>query len=189
MGLSNVKIMVPFCRTIEEGQKVLKIMASEHSMDICVKFDFQELRNAIDQAKREALNRYDLKDAGIEIELNDDNVKVTAQSDYQVEAVYGIIVKKMISRNLSAKILDRQKIEEIGGMRVRQEMQLIKALDQDNAKKISKMIRDEFPKAKPMIQGDTVRVVSKSIDDLQTVMKMLKEDESITIPLQFANYK
>lgn len=164
-------------------------MASEHSMDIGINFDLQEMRNAIDQAKKETVNRYDLKDSNIVIELNDDNIKLNAQSDMQIESVYGIIVKKMVGRNLSPKILDRQKIEEAGGMRVRQEMKLIKALDQENAKKISKIIRDNFPKAKPIIQGETVRVVSKSIDELQAIMQKLKEDESIKVPLNFTNYR
>ncbi len=164
-------------------------MASEHSMDIGVEFDFQEMKNAIDQANREAMNRYDLKDSNIEIELFDESVKVTAGSDMQIEAVYGIIVKKMIARGLSPKILNRQKIEEIGGMRVRQEMKMIKALDQDAAKLISKKIRDGFSKVKPVIQGDKVRVSSKSIDDLQAVKQLLEGDEKMEIPLHFGNYK
>lgn len=164
-------------------------MASEHSMDIGINFDLQEMRNAIDQAKKETVNRYDLKDSNIVIELNDDNIKLNAPSDMQIESVYGIIVKKMVGRNLSPKILDRQKIEEAGGMRVRQELKLIKALDQENAKKISKIIRDNFPKSKPVIQGEAVRVVSKSIDELQAIMTKLKEDESIKVPLNFTNYR
>ena len=164
-------------------------MAKDHTMDIKVDFDFQELKNAVDQAQRETSNRYDLKSANIEIELSEECIKVTAESDNQIEAVYGILITKMTRRGLSQKILDRQKVEEIGGMRVRQDMNLVKALDQENAKKISKIIREEFPKAKPLIQGDTVRVSSKSIDDLQNVMKMLKADEAINLPLVFANFK
>ncbi len=164
-------------------------MASEHSMDIVVKFDFQELRNAVDQAKREATNRFDLKDANIEIELSDDLLKITAPSNIQIESAYDILGKKMLSRGLSSKILKRGEIKEIGGMRARLEIELIKSLDQENAKKISKMVRDNFPKAKPSIQGDTVRVSSKSIDDLQNVMAKLKADSTINVPLQFVNYR
>lgn len=164
-------------------------MSSEHSMDVVVNFDFQELRNAVDQTKKEAINRYDLKDAKIEIELNDDDVKVIANSEYQLEAVFGILVKKTVGRNLSPKILDRQKAEEAGGMRYKQQIKLIKALDQETAKEISKKIRDKFPKVKPSIQGDTVRVTSKSIDELQEVMQMLKMDATIKVPLSFTNYR
>ena len=164
-------------------------MAKEHSMDITVKFDFQELKNAVEMTKKEALNRYDLKDAGIEIELSEETVKVTAQSEMQIEAVYGILIKKMVGRSLSPKILDRQNIAEIGGMRMRQEMKLIKALDQENAKKLSKIVRDFFPKAKPLIQGETLRVTSAEIDELQAIMAKLKEDESVKVPLEFGNYR
>lgn len=158
-------------------------------MDIGVDFDFQELRNAVDQARRECVTRYDLKDSKIEIELSEDMIKVNTASHNQIEAVYGILLQKMIARKLSPKILDREEIKEVGGMRVVQEMNLVTALDQENAKKISKMIRDNFPKAKPVIQGESVRVSSKSIDDLQAAMRMLNEDKSIEVPLNYTNFK
>lgn len=164
-------------------------MASESSMDIVVKFEFQELKNAIEMAKKDATNRYDLKDSKIEIELNENDIKVTTETENQIESVYGIILQKMISRSLSPKILDRQKIQEIGGMRVKQEMKLHKVLDQENAKKITKIIRDEFPKVKAAVQGDTVRVSSKSRDDLQAVISRLRGDESFNVPLDFTNYR
>ena len=164
-------------------------MASQHSMDVVVQFDYQELRNAVEQAKKEALNRFDLKDAGIEIELTDDDIKLVASSDMHLESVYGLIVKKMAGRGLSYRILDRQKIEEAGGMKVRQHIKLVKALDQENAKELSKKIRDAYPKAKPIIQGETLRVVSNSIDELQEIMGMLGKDETIKVPLQFENYR
>lgn len=164
-------------------------MAKDHTMDISVQFDFQELKNAVEMTKKESANRYDLKDAGIEIELTQDFIKVTAQGDLHIEQVYGVLISKMVARGVSAKILDRGPIVEIGGMRVRQEMKLIHALDQENAKKISKMIRDAYPKTKPNIQGETVRVTAAKIDDLQSIMAMLKADESITIPLEFGNFR
>ncbi len=164
-------------------------MASEHSMDISVNFDFQELKNAVDQAKREATNRFDLKDAGIELNLTEESLKITAKADIQIESVFTILSKKLIGRNLSSKILDRKNIEEIGGMKVRQEMTLVKVLDKENAKLISKKIKENFDKVKPNIQGETIRVSSKSINDLQAVQQMLNNDESIEVPLSFANYK
>ena len=164
-------------------------MASEHSMDISVNFDFQELKNAVDQAKREATNRFDLKDAGIDLNLTEESLKITAKADIQIESVFTILSKKLIGRNLSSKILDRKDIEEIGGMRVRQEMTLVKVLDKENAKLISKKIKENFDKVKPNIQGETIRVSSKSINDLQAVQQMLNNDESIEVPLSFANYK
>ncbi|MBI4975773.1 YajQ family cyclic di-GMP-binding protein [Candidatus Peregrinibacteria bacterium] len=164
-------------------------MSSEHSMDIVVKFDFQEMRNAIDQAKKEILNRYDLKDSKIEIELAEDAIKINSETENQMDAIYTVILKKMIGRNLSPKILEKGKIEPAGGMRFRQEIKLIKVLDQENAKKITKIIRDRLPKIKTSIQGETVRTTSKSIDELQEVIKLLEADESLKVPLSFTNYR
>lgn len=158
-------------------------------MDVSVQFDFQELKNAVEMTKKEALNRYDLKDAGIEIELSEDLVKLTTQGEMHIESVFGILTKKMISRGISPKILDRQEVKEIGGMRVRQEMKLVKALDQETAKTLSKKIREAYPKAKPLIQGETLRVVAAKIDDLQAIMQAFKEDETILVPLEFGNFK
>lgn len=164
-------------------------MASEHSMDIVVVFDMQEMRNAVDQCKREATNRYDLKNSNIEIELTDTEFKVNAESEFQIEAVHDILSRKMTARNLSPRILDRQKIEEAGGMRMRQAMKLTKVLDQEAAKLVSRLIKENFPKAKGSVQGDAVRVTSKSIDDLQAVMAFLRGRPEIKIPLQFTNYR
>lgn len=158
-------------------------------MDVSVQFNSQELKNAVEMTKKEAMNRYDLKDAGVEIELSEDYIKFTTQSEMHIESVYGILTKKMISRGLSPKILDRQKIQEIGGMRVRQEIKLIKALDQETSKDLAKKIRELFPKAKPLIQGEVLRVTSASIDDLQAIMQALKADEKILVPLEFGNYR
>jgi len=164
-------------------------MASDHSMDIVAKFDMQEMRNAVDQAKKEILNRYDLKDSNIEIDLADDSIKINATSEFQLDTVYEIIMKRMAGRGLSPKILDRQKFEPAGGMRVRQEVKLVKSIDQESAKAISKLIRDAFPKAKASIQGDEVRVSSKSIDELQETMKLLQSKEEIKVPLFFTNFR
>ena len=164
-------------------------MAKAHSMDISVAFDFQEMKNAVEQAKKEAGNRYDLKDANVEIELSDDEVKITTNSEMHVDAVFNILVAKMVSRKLSEKVLDKSPMKEIGGMRVRQDIKLVKALDSESAKKISKMIRDSYPKSKPQIQGDSVRVTGKSIDELQEIIAFLRSDEKLGLPLEFGNYK
>lgn len=165
-------------------------MASMHSMDIVVQFDLQEMKNSIDQAMREATNRYDLKDSNVKIELKEDNaVWLEAANDMHLQALYDILLKKMVGRGLSHKILDRKEILDATGMRRKQEMKLVKVLDQENAKIVSKIIRDKFPKAKPVIQGDTVRVTSGSIDDLQGAISVLRADASIKVPLEFTNYR
>lgn len=165
-------------------------MGSQHSMDIVVRFDLQELKNALDQAIREATNRYDLKDSNVKIELKEDNLIVLeAASDMQIEALNGILIKKIVGRGLSHKILQAGDIVDAAGMRKKREIKLTKVLDQENAKIISGIIRNGFPKAKPSIQGDTVRVSSSSIDDLQAAMSVLRADENIKVPLAFENYR
>lgn len=164
-------------------------MAKDSSMDIISQFDLQEVRNAFDQTKKEVVIRYDLKMLGIEVEMTDDKITITAPSEMALNATWEIFLQKVVNRKLSPKILDRQELEKVGGNQVRYVANLIKALDQETAKKISKMIRDNFKKAKSSINGETVRVSSKSRDELQAIMTMLKADKSIERPLEFTNYR
>jgi len=164
-------------------------MASDASMDIVSQFDLQEVRNAFEQAKKEIVVRFDLKDLGIELELFDDKIKITAPSEMSLNTAWDILLQKIINRKLSPKILEKKEMEKIGGNQVRFEVKLIKTLDQEMAKQISKLIRDNCPKAKPSIQGDTVRVSSKSRDELQAVIAMLRVQKDIALPLEFTNYR
>lgn len=164
-------------------------MASDASMDIVSQFDLQEVRNAFEQAKKEIVVRFDLKDLGIELELFDDKIKITAPSEMSLNTAWDILLQKIINRKLSPKILEKKEMEKIGGNQVRFEIKLIKTLDQEMAKQISKLIRDNCPKAKPSIQGDTVRVSSKSRDELQAVIAMLRVQKDIALPLEFTNYR
>ena len=163
-------------------------MASTSSFDIVSKFDQQELRNALDQANREIRTRYDLKDTNTEIEESDDQFTITTQSEYSLAAVKDIIESKLIGRKLSLKILDYQPEEEASGARMRQVVKLKEGLNDEVAKKISKEIRENFKKAKPQIQGDTVRVQAKSRDELQGVIELLKSGDW-PVALQFVNYR
>jgi cyclic-di-GMP-binding protein len=164
-------------------------MASSASMDIISQFDLQEVRNACDQTNRELTTRYDLKSLNIELELTDEQITIVAPSDMSLDSAWDILLQKIINRKLSPKILDRQEMEKIGGSQVKSTIKLIKTLDQETAKKISKLIRDNFSKAKPSIQGETVRVTSKSRDELQNIITMLKKEPSIEVPLRFTNYR
>jgi len=158
-------------------------------MDIVSQFDLQEVRNAFEQTKKEVIIRYDLKALAILVEMTDEKVTITAPSEMALQATWDIFLQKLINRNLSPKILDCQPLEKRGGNQVQYEIKLIKTLDQETAKKITKMIRDQFPKAKSNIQGETVRVSSKSRDELQAIMTMLKAEKSIERPLEFTNYR
>jgi len=163
-------------------------MATTFSFDVVSDFDRQELVNALDQAKREIIARYDLKDTNTEISLEEESITVKTDSEFSLTAVNDIVAAKAAKRNLSLKIFDYGKIESIGGSRVSQVIKLKKGLDQEIAKKISKSIREHLSKVQPSIQGDAIRVVAKSKDDLQAVIQFLKT-EDLPVALQFTNYR
>ncbi len=163
-------------------------MASAASFDVVSKFDFQEMKNAVDQAQREIQQRYDLKDTKTEIELTEKEIKINTESEYSLAAVRDALESKMIKRGLSLKILDYEEEEQASGGRVRQTVKLKQGLTDELAKQISKRIRDEFKKVTPQIQGDLIRVQAKSKDDLQDVIAALKGDD-YPAALQFINYR
>ncbi|MDJ0697743.1 YajQ family cyclic di-GMP-binding protein [Mastigocoleus sp. MO_188.B34] len=163
-------------------------MASTYSFDIVSDFDRQEMVNAVDQTVREIKSRYDLKDTKTTVELGEQTITINSDSEFTLDSVSKILREKAAKRNLSQKIFEFGKIESASGSRVRQEITLKKGISQEIAKKISKLIRDEMKKVQPSIQGDAVRVSSKSKDDLQTVMQRLKQ-EDYPVALQFINYR
>jgi cyclic-di-GMP-binding protein len=163
-------------------------MAAESSFDVVSQFDRQELVNAIDQSVREIKTRYDLKDTGSEVRLEKDSIELASASDFTLNAVRDLLLQKVVRRNLSPKILDFGKIEPAAKGTVRQTVKLRQGIDQDLARQISKLIRDRAPKVRPAIQGDAVRVSGKNKDDLQAVIKLLK-DQDYPVALQFINYR
>jgi cyclic-di-GMP-binding protein len=163
-------------------------MASTFSFDIVSDFDRQELVNALDQTNREISSRYDLKDTKTTVELAEDKITINTASEMTLDAVHDMLQSKAIKRNLSLKIFDYGTIESASGNRVRQEVTLKKGISQEYAKQISKLIRDEFKKVQPSIQGDVVRVTAKDKDELQAVMQRLKQ-EDFPVALQFTNYR
>jgi uncharacterized protein YajQ (UPF0234 family) len=163
-------------------------MAGDVSFDVVSEFDEQELRNALDQVRREVQQRYDFKGVTVELTQGKDEVTLLTDDEYRAAAVKDLVESKAVRRGLSLKIFDWGKVEQAGGNKVRQRIGLRRGLTDDQAKKLSKLIRDEFPKAKPQIQGDAVRVSGKSKDELQRVITRLRElDEPV--PLQFQNYR
>lgn len=163
-------------------------MAAVSSFDIVSKFDQQELKNALDQARREIQQRYDLKDTGTEIDATDTEITINTDSEYTLQAVRDAVESKLVKRSLSLKILDYGKEEAASGGRVRQVVKLKQGIPEDLAKQITKRIRDEFKKVTPQIQGDAVRVQAKNKDDLQAVIQALKA-EDYPAALQFVNYR
>lgn len=163
-------------------------MAATFSFDIVSDFDRQELVNAVDQTLREIKSRYDLKDTQTTLDLQGDRLIVNTDSEFTLEAVHTVLQTKTAKRNLSLKIFDYGNIESASGNRVRQEIKLQKGINQDVAKQISKLIRNEFKKAQASIQGEAVRVSAKSKDELQQVIQLLKQ-EDWPVALQFTNYR
>ncbi len=167
-----------------------RTMASDSSFDIVADFNMQELRNAVDQVKREILTRYDFKGVTAEVTLNDNDILVVAPDTMKLKAIHDMLLQKVVNRKLSPKILDMSdKPEEASGMTIRHVIKLIKALDQEGCKQITKLLKEKFPKVKATIQGDTVRVSSKSRDELQTVIAALRQEGSFKVPLSFTNYR
>src|ERR687898_3680821 len=163
-------------------------MAGESSFDVVSDFDEQELRNALDQVRREVGQRFDFKGVTVELTQAKDELVLVTDDEHRASAVKDLIESKAIRRNLSLKIFDWGKVEPSGGNKVRQEIKLRRGLTDEIAKRLTKLIRDEFPKVKSQIQGDAVRVSGKSRDELQRVITRLRElDEPV--PLQFQNYR
>ncbi len=163
-------------------------MAGESSFDVVSDFDDQEMRNALDQVRREVQQRYDFKGVTFDLTQAKTELILVTDDEFRAKAIRELIESKAVRRNLSLKIFDWGKLEPAGGNTVRQKIGLRRGLDEDLARKLSKMIRDEFPKNKAQIQGDALRVFGKSRDDLQRVITRLRElDEPV--PLQFTNYR
>lgn len=165
-------------------------MAGENSFDVVSQYDEQELANALDQTRREITTRFDLKDTRTELtyDAKKKTITILTDSEFTLKNVRDVLETKIVRRNLSIKILKPGDIEQAGGSRVRQVIELQSGISQDLAKEITKMIRDNFPKVKGQIQGDAVRVVGKSRDDLQAVIAALKAKD-YPVPLQFVNYR
>ncbi|MGH2428182.1 MAG: YajQ family cyclic di-GMP-binding protein [Candidatus Limnocylindria bacterium] len=163
-------------------------MAAESSFDVVSDFDHQELVNALDQARREIATRYDFKGSKVSIELGKDEITLTADDEYRAGAVKDLIQSKAVRRNLSLKIFDWGKLAPAAGGTVRQQIGLKRGLTSEQAKELSKLIRDQHPKLKPVIQGDAVRVSGKSKDELQGVIAQLKALD-YPVALQFTNYR
>ena len=165
-------------------------MAESFSFDVVSDFERQELVNALDQVKREISQRYDLKGTDSELNLDKENIFITTNSELTLNAVNDIIRQKAIKRNLSLRIFDYGEIQTMSGNKVRQTILLKQGIKQEIAKKISKNIRDQIKKINVSINGETLRVSSKSKNDLQLAIKLIDNlQESLNIPLKANNFR
>lgn len=160
------------------------------SFDIVSDYDKAEMNNVYQQAEKELASRYDFKGtpAGLEWLGDKSGIKVIGANEWQVDAVLDIVRKKLASRDVSSKVLDLSGDINESNLKATKEVPFKKGLSQENAKLIAKTIRDEFKKAKPVIQGDELRVTSGSKDELQQVMARVRQLD-IDVPLQFVNFR
>jgi uncharacterized protein YajQ (UPF0234 family) len=161
---------------------------ADASFDVVSDFDQQELVNALDQVRREIATRYDLKGSKASLELAKAEITLLADDEYHANAIKDLLQSKAVRRGLSLKIFDWGTIEAAGGGMVRQHIGLKRGLTTEQAKELSKMIREQFPKVKPSVQGDAVRVSGKSKDELQSVIAQLRGLD-YPVELQFENYR
>jgi len=165
-------------------------MASDNSFDVVSKIEMPEVVNAISQALKEVLARYDLKDSRSTIELNEKDLKIILASadDYKIKAVNDILQSKMLKRGVPIRNLEYGPVLPAAGSTVRQEVKLKQGLETEKAKLVVKAIKDSKLKVTPSIMGDYVRVASKDRDTLQQVIALLR-GEDFGVELQFTNYR
>ena len=160
------------------------------SFDIVSDYDKAEMNNVFDQTQRELDSRYDFKGTPAALEWLDDKkgLKITGNGEWQIDAILDIVRKKLAARGQSQKVLDTSKELVESNLKATKEVPFVQGLDQEKAKQLTKLIRDAYPKVKTQIQGDAVRVMSGSKDDLQAVMQLVRGAD-LPYPTSFTNYR
>lgn len=158
------------------------------TFDVVSQIDRQEVRNAIDQARREIVNRFDFKGTGTEITLSDAELVVESAAEGRLDAAIDVIKGRLVKRGVSLKILGGGDPKPAAGGRVRSRFDLVEGIPQDAARELGKVIRDSKLKAQVQVQGDQLRVQGKQRDDLQQVIALLKGLD-FRLPLQYVNFR
>lgn len=164
-------------------------MAADNSFDVVSKVELQEVKNAIDQATKEVITRFDLKDSKSTIKLEgEDTIQLASQDEGKLKEVITILSQRLVKRGISLKNLEFEKLEPATNSSVRQKVKLKQGIASENAKKIVATVKDSKLKAQASIQGETVRVVSKDKDVLQQIMTKLRGGD-YGVELQFTNFR
>jgi cyclic-di-GMP-binding protein len=163
-------------------------MAAENSFDIVSTVDLQEVRNAVNQAEKEIVNRYDLKKAAVELRLDGEEMSLEAADEFSLGQALEVLKTKLVKRNVNLKSLRYGKAEPASGGRARQKITLQQGIPQETAKKLVAEVKSQKLKVQAAIQGDTVRISGKNRDDLQSVIAALKAMD-LDVPLTFTNYR
>lgn len=161
----------------------------EYSFDVVSQYEPQELTNALDQARREVATRFDFKGTDPTLERRDQAIVIEASTEDRARAVYQVLVEKAARRSLSAKLFRPGEPRTIGKGRGQIQVSLNAGISDDLARSLQKKARQVSPRIQVRIQGDQLRVTSKEKDALQAVIRALREDDSIPVPLQFVNYR
>jgi len=166
-------------------------MAKDSSFDIVSDYDIAKVTNAVESSRREITNRYDFKGTKASLEFTDGTktgVTITGDNHFHLDSIVDILRKKLAASEVSQKILDTSAEPTESNMQVKWILPFLKGLDQEKAKMITKLIRDTYPKVKPQIQGEEIRVSSAKRDELQGVIQLLSNTE-FDFPLEFTNYR
>ena len=164
-------------------------MAQQNSFDIVSEVDMQEVRNAVDQANREAATRFDFKNTDSEIELGDNELVLRSSTEDRLRALHQVLEEKLVKRAVSLKALEAGKVEEAQKGTARQRVAIRAGISSDHAKKLNKFIKDlRLKGVSSQTQGEQLRVSGKKRDDLQAVIAKCKA-EDFGIPLQFTNFR
>ena len=161
-------------------------MAAESSFDVVSSVDLQEVKNAISQAMKEIVTRFDLKGSNSSIELQGEEILITSGDDSKMKAVRDVLEERLVKRNVPLKALTFGNVEKALGQTARQKVTLQEGIPSEKAREIVKVIKGTKLKVQAAIQGDQVRVSGKSKDDLQSVMQLLKSTD-LGIDMQFTN--
>ena len=165
-------------------------MPKEHSFDITAKIDMQDFKNAINMVDREVANRYDFKGTTYEVSFNEKAKVLTlvASSDNKLDALKDIVIAKLLKQNLSSKVLDELKVEDSSGGNRKATFKMVDYIETKEAKKITAEIKKMKLKVNAQIEGDHIRVKGAKLDDLQKVIKMVREGEW-EAPIMFENMR
>ncbi len=160
------------------------------SFDIVSEYDKAEINNVLALVQKDISNRYDFKGTPAEIDWLDDKkgFKIVGANEWQIDSIIDIVRKKLSMREQSSKVLDLSKTISESNLKATKEVPFVSGLDQEKAKKITKLLRDSMPKLKAQIQGEAVRVVSNSKDELQSAMQIIKSTD-FDFPIKFTNYR
>jgi cyclic-di-GMP-binding protein len=161
---------------------------AESSFDVVSSVDLQEVKNAIAQAMKEIITRFDLKGTNSNIELTAEEIVLSSSDEYKIKAVRDVLEGRLVKRNVPLKALTYGEIDKALGGTARQKVSMQKGIPTDKAREIVKIIKGAKLKVQASIQGEQVRVSGKSRDDLQAVMRLLKETD-LGIDMQFTNYR